>query len=111
MCWCERPKKTKSWSFVFVSIVYLLKESAVRNCKIYNYALLQLQCIQYIRTSIKSILEADVYTGKDILLHVLRCENILNVLICFHLCTPGAFCQLHVYFKRIYLNSNWQQTM
>lgn len=94
-----------------MSIVYLLKESAVRNCKIYNYALLQLQCIQYIRTSIKSILEADVYTGKDIMLHVLRCENILNVLICFHLCTPGAFCQLHVYFKRIYLNSNWQQTM
>lgn len=70
MCWCERPKKTKSWSFV--SIVYLLKESAVRNFKIHNCALRQLQCIQYIRTSIKSILEADLYTGK----HILPYENV-----------------------------------
>lgn len=94
-----------------MSIVYLLKESAVRNFKIHNCALRQLQCIQYIRTSIKSILEADLYTGKHIFSHMRTCSNILNVLICFQLCAPGAFCQLHVYFKRIYLNSKWQQTI
>lgn len=55
-----------------MSIVYLLKESAVRNFKIHNCALRQLQCIQYIRTSIKSILEADLYTGK----HILPYENV-----------------------------------